>query len=74
MDAYRPLIEPYMRKYSLTVPTSTGYSQGSNGGSLNGNGLAYTSNNREAEHATQKSPEEAGIRQQSTTSQNGIHV
>ncbi|KAI9645134.1 TTAGGG repeat binding factor [Ciborinia camelliae] len=71
MDAYRPLIEPYMMKYSLTVPTSTGYSQGSNGGSLHDIALTYIDPNAEADHSTQKAPEEASMYQQPSTAQNG---
>ncbi|KAM0130783.1 hypothetical protein ACHAO1_007735 [Botrytis cinerea] len=70
MDAYRPLVEPYMSKYGLTIPTSTGYSQGSNGGPSNGNTFAYAGTNVDAEHTTQNVPEDAGIYQQSTTPQN----
>lgn len=74
MDAYRPLVEPYMSKYGLTIPTSTGYSQGSNGGPSNGNTFAYAGTNVDAEHTTQNVPEDAGIYQQSTTPQNGMLV
>ncbi|KAG4026523.1 hypothetical protein MFRU_039g00010 [Monilinia fructicola] len=70
MDAYRPLVEPYMSKYSLTVPTSTGYSQGSNGGALNGNPLPYTDPNTENEHVAPKAAQDTGIYQQPAT-QNG---
>ncbi|TGO21071.1 hypothetical protein BPAE_0244g00020 [Botrytis paeoniae] len=71
MDAYRPLVEPYMSKYGLTIPTSTGYSQGSNGGPSNGNAFAYVGTNADTEHTTQDVPEDAGIFQQSTNPQNG---
>lgn len=71
MDAYRPLVEPYMSKYSLTVPTSTGYSQGSNGGALNGNPLPYTDPNTENEHVAPKAAQDTGIYQQPAT-QNGM--
>ncbi|CAD6446953.1 c30fbb8c-1695-468b-8762-83803f964bdf [Sclerotinia trifoliorum] len=71
MDAYRPLVEPYMNKYSLAIPTSTGYSQGANGGTSNGNAFAYAGTNVEAEHAVQKTLEEADVYQQSSIPQNG---
>lgn len=74
MDAYRPLVEPYMSKYGLTIPTSTGYSQGANGGPSNGNSFTYAGTNADAEHTAQNVPEDTGIYQQSTTPQNGMLV
>lgn len=73
MDAYRPLVQPYLLKYSLTVPISTGYSQGSTGGPLNAYAGVYSSINTETDDAIQNGSEDSGIYQQpNPNTQNGM--